>query len=217
MKMTHKSIIRYSAICLAFISFNATATLIGDRTTFESSLGSVVTDDYQNAGYVFVQSDAAMSSVLGETQYTSTGFANNNIVFESGGNKYYCAGCNGSFLLDFANTSVSGANGVFGVGFDYFNADSPLYNAFITYGDGSTDNVALDLFLFPNSQFFGVTSPLLISTIHFGLANGGTTQAGSFVIDDLTIGNSVGVPEPSLIALLSIGLLGIGIARRKKA
>lgn len=200
------------------LSFAANAILIGDRTTFEASLDSIIIDGYENAGYVFNQTDADMSSVLGETQYTTTGFTNWNLVPGSSGDQYYCAGCNGSFQLDFTGTSVSGASGVFGVGFDFFNQIEPLYNAFVTYGDGATENILLDQVSFSSGmQFFGITSDSLISTIDFGLAGGGTTTSGSFGLDDLTIGNSaVNVPEPSILALLGLGLAGLIFSRKKK-
>ena len=73
----------------------------GGRST-KREAGSIVIDDYANPGYVFIQSDAIMSAVLGETDYRTTGFNNLNIV--SGGR--YCAGCNGSFELSFATTSA---------------------------------------------------------------------------------------------------------------
>jgi hypothetical protein len=147
------------AILLLLLPMTANADLITSRADFESSLGTIIVDDYENALYQFLQSDAVMSAVLGETQYNTTGFSDNNIVFgDAGGNHYYCAGCNGSFLLDFTNTSVSGAGGVYGVGFDFFNRISPFYNGFVTYGDGSTENFAFDPVSIENVQFWGITS-----------------------------------------------------------
>ena len=156
---------------------------------FNATLDTSVVDDYENAAYSFIQNNAQMSSVLSETRYTTTGFGNLNIVSDIGSNHYYCAGCNGSFLLDFTSTSVSGTNGVFGVGFNYINFGSPLFDAFVTYGNGSTEDIALARGGFANS-FLGITSDLEIKSIHFGLVDGGATQQGSFAIDNLTIGNS---------------------------
>lgn len=210
------------AISSFMMASTANAIILDDRTTFESSLGSMIVDDYENTGYVFNQNDAAMSAVLGETQYTSTGFINHNLVPDgpTAGNNYYCAGCNGSFLLDFTSTSVGGPNGVYGVGVDFFNQNSDdLYNAFITYGDGSTENILLDQTYFIGGSwlFFGVTSDLLISSIHFGLENGGATVMGSFGIDNLTIGSgTASVPAPGALALFSLGLIGIGLSRKKQ-
>lgn len=208
-------------VCLAFCLFAgfANAGVILDRTTFEAALSASVIDDYENASYGFDQSDAVMSGVLGETQYTTTGFSDLNLVFEGGGEHYYCAGCNGSFLLDFTSTSVGTSDGVFGVGFEFFNQSSPLYYGLVTYGDGSIENIAFNPIGLPDLEFWGITSDLLISSIHFGLIDGGVTTEGNFGLDNLTIGSAPvsSVPEPASLALLSLGLAGIGFRRKKKA
>lgn len=219
-----KQLIGHTLLCsLVLASLISTATVQGaihttysDRASFEAALGTKIVDDYENAGYVFNQSDAGMTAVLGETAYRTTGFLDHNLIFDSGGDQHYCAGCNGSFELDFTATSVSGANGVFGVGFEFFNAGNPQYNAFITFGDGTTSNIPLALVSFaaPLTAFFGVTSDDLIQKIHFGLATGGTTTSGSFGLDNLTIGDSGVVPEPT--AFIVWGLLGASCFCRRK-
>src|SRR5690606_13616431 len=98
----------------------AATVTYNNSASFTAELGFSVTDDYENPSYVFIQSDAVMSAVLGETEYESTGFSDLNIV-DGITEHYYCAGCNGSFILDFKSTSVGTTSGVFGVGFDFFN------------------------------------------------------------------------------------------------
>jgi hypothetical protein len=201
---------------LIFSTSSFAAVIYSDSTSFTTGLYTTVVDNYENAGYTFIQDNSSMSSVLGETDYQTTGFSDLNIVFGTGvgGNHMYCAGCNGSFLLDFTSTSVSGANGVYGVGFDYFNTTEPLYNAFVTYGDGSTENFALASAWGSALQFWGITSNLGISSIHLGLTDGIDTQEGSFAIDNLTIGK---LPEPAGLLLLGLGLLGLVAARKRQA
>lgn len=148
-----------------------------------------------------------MSAVLGETNYQSTGFNNNNLVFS----QFYCAGCNGSFKLDFTSTSLSTTSGVFGVALDILGNSFLPYTAFITFGDNTTSNIAL-----AGVSFFGITSQSSIKTIDFGLPNGGTTTQGSFVIDNLTIANSAtNVPESTTI-LGSLTALGFGTLFKKR-
>ncbi len=188
--------------------------LFDDRATFQAELGASITDDYTNPGYdidpmtgVNILTDGEMSAVLGETIYRPTGFSNNNIVGALIGSRTgYCAGCNGSFLLSFASTSVGSDVGVFGVGLDIIanagNFDTPkdIYSAFVTFGDGSTANFSLpfvdtegDLSSFP---FFGLTSDRLVTSIAFGLPDGGVITEGSFAINNLTIGAEVPGPLP---------------------
>ncbi|HLP91288.1 MAG TPA: PEP-CTERM sorting domain-containing protein [Nostocaceae cyanobacterium] len=181
------------------------ATLFGDRTTFENNLSSIIVDDYSNPGYlvggnpassIVIHNDAYMSSVVGETKYTATGFSNTNIILKYLNNAY-CAGCNGSFLLDFTETSIGTAAGVFGAGFDI--TDATQYFAHVTFGDNTTQDYSL-----ANKTFWGLTSDKSIKSVHVGLQNGGTTQNGYISIDKLTIG-ATSVPEPTTM----LGILGM--------
>jgi len=165
-----------------------------------------------NPGYAFIQSDLAMSSVLGETSYSATGFPESNVVFNPPGTTdfIYCAGCNGSFVLSFTTTSVGTTDGIFGVGFEFSNGvfgvpSVPLYDAFVTFGDGSQQNIPLPfaVLFFPFDTFFGITSDLSINSIALGFPNGQATNLGSFGIDNLTIGKPVPGPLP---------ILGVGAA-----
>jgi hypothetical protein len=202
---------------------NAQFSTFASRAAFQGLLGPSITDDYSSPGYLFLQSDAVMSSVFGETVYQATAFTNIDIVQDQSGDPFYCAGCNGSFLLSFGGTSVATSGvGVFGVGFDFTNGVRgalPLYTAFVTFGDGSTTNIALPVE--NTNAFFGIASDELISSIAFGLPDGGTTTAGYFTLDNLTIGSAATVtPEPATMTLMATGLVGVigaGLKRRRKA
>jgi hypothetical protein len=196
------------------------ATTYSDRAAFEAVLGVKLTDTYEaSQGYpggFNVLTDAAMSAVLGETKYKTTGFANNNILFSAGGNQAYCAGCNGSFLLTFDATSFGTANGVFGVGVDVLGNSAGLpYSAWVTFGDDNVRNYELAATPFGTPYFFGLTANERIKSIHFGLAEGMSTQGGSFAIDNLTIGGAA-VPEPATWALMIGGFSLAGASLRRK-
>lgn len=185
----------------------AATTIHATRAAFTAELESSFTDTYgAELGYpgsFAILSNAAMSAIVGETKYTTTGFNNLNIV----GFGYYCAGCNGSFKLDFTDTSFTRDGGVRGAGFDIrFNASS-LYDALVTFGNGSTA-----LYDLSTGGFWGITSTSGIASITFGPA-GSVSQGGSFGIDNLTIG---AVPEPATWVMLvaGFGMVGYGIRRR---
>jgi hypothetical protein len=190
-------------------------TVYSDRAAFEATLANRVIDDYEHPGYAYIQDDATMSAVLGETDYTATGWEDNNIVTPvDDGSGYtssnvYCTGCNGSFLLSFATTSVGTANGVFGAGFEFFNAAYRPYHAFVTFGDGTTQDIALAPAGSGAMSFFGITSASQISSIHVGLQGGAKDTAGYFGIDNLTLGSSA-VPVPPALYLFVSGLLLLG-------
>jgi hypothetical protein len=170
------------ALSMAGHAEAAVPTYYNSLVDFQSDITFTVTDDYSNPAYVFIQSDAQMSAVIGETDYMSTGFMNLNIV--SGGT--YCAGCNGSFELSFQTTTVGNALGVNGVGMNIvFQDPGNPYFAYITFADGTTANIQLP----GGGSFWGVAAPERIERIHFGLSMGGTTQGGSFGIDNLIVGD----------------------------
>ncbi|GAO38662.1 hypothetical protein SCH01S_17_00160 [Sphingomonas changbaiensis NBRC 104936] len=201
-----------AATCLAGTA--DAATIYANRAAFEATLASKLVDTFETAqGYpaaFSVLSDAAMSAVVGQTKYTTTGFANNNIIFGNASNQLYCAGCNGSFRVTFDSTSYGTSAGVFGAGVDVEGNDAGApYFAFITYGDNSTDNIPLAPTPFGTPYFFGVTSSLGVKSIDFGFSGGATAQSGSFSIDNLTIGSTTAVPEAPIWAAL---ILGFGLA-----
>lgn len=229
---------RSSSACIAILLLSPLAAGADpvpylDRIAFEAVLGMKIVDDYSSAGYRSgdlgdptdpdqdVHSDAHMSSVLGETAYVTTGFSNLNIVFNQLADPKYCAGCNGSFELDFQDTSVGDARGVFGVGFDFFNTyDGFLYSAFVTFGDGSTAAFPLAQETFwpdrTSMRFFAITAAERIQSIHFATADGASSTSGSFGIDNLTIGSPAPVPEPATLLMLGSGLAALGVRRRMR-
>ncbi|MCC5649265.1 PEP-CTERM sorting domain-containing protein [Nostoc sp. XA013] len=191
------------------------STLFSNRTTFQNDLSTFIVDDYQNPGYLTgnisnssnldIYTNAALNSVVGQTKYkTTTPFGGENgynlITGDPLGNRAYCAGCNGSFLLDFTQTTVGNTLGVFGAGFDILSGTQ--YFAKVTFGDNSMQDFSL-----AGQNFWGITSEKSIKTVHVGLQGGGSTTNGSILIDNLTIGGIKSVPEPTSV----IGLLALGV------
>ena len=199
-----------AALLVAEVNLAVAVTVtFENRDVFEMQLGDKVVDNYSHTGYlsetvlaggqIHVHTNAQMSEVLGETEYYTTNHAEWNFVsrspdYDSGSNPLYCSGCNGSFQLSFQTTSVGDHNGVFGVGFELPIANNvgqqpgdgrDPYIGFVTFGDNSTEN-----FQMPRADsFFGLTSDLLVKSIHFGDVDGQSTDRWGFSIDNLTIGS----------------------------
>lgn len=78
--------------------------------------------------------------------------------------------------------------------------------------------------LLSTEQFFSINSPT--NSVFFGFSDAGgigrvvATGINSWspIIDNLTFGQQAnGVPEPATLALLGLGLVGLGVSRRRKA
>ena len=201
--------------------------------SFLAAVGSSITDDYSNPGYARSNgpmptdmTDAVMSAVLGQTTYTDTKFANQNEVVgpASGGNPYFCSGCNGSVKLGFLSTSLTTDGGVYGVAFNYRDgvpgATGQPFDFLVTFGDGSKTDYTV-----PASgqvisggfatDFFGITSDQEIASIYFGI-DGSPSSSTVFALDNLTIAATKAVPEPFTMSLFSVGLVGAAALRRRK-
>ena len=196
--------------------------LYSDRSAFLVDTSQIILDDYE-ARYPngLSISDSAMSSVLGETEYVATGHPDGNSAVGKhpgvpGSSNYYCAGCNGSFLLDFTSTSVGDATGVYGVGIDIReNREDFPYFVFVTFGNDATAQHLLPIAIFqmvPNDlAFWGIASKQRIRSVHFGLEDGGVTTSGSFAIDNLVIAGQVAVAPAT--GSLPLMILGMGLLR----
>ena len=204
------------------LSLNANAAIITyhpERSGFEDLFTTFITDDYSAPGYstgdrfnshnLAIFSNSAMSAVLGETDYLTTGADNLNLISRYREN--YCAGCNGSFELGFTTTSIGSADGVFGVGFSITARSG--YFAFITLGDSTTREIELANF---STSFFGITATQLIRSIHIGHKNGDSTRDGFIEIDNLTIGSNIPVSSPPTGMLMALMLIVCVLTRLRK-
>jgi hypothetical protein len=213
----HNSSLLYVAATLSMLAAPASAatTLFGSRAAFLAAVGASFTDTYEtDLGYAVPPQeldDAAMSAVVGQTRYETTGLPGNNLLLGIAGGAAYCSGCQGSFTLHFDNTDF-GTGGVFGVALDIVANSIRPFSSLITFGDGSEQ-----LLLLGNGGTPGIVSDKLIRSIAFGVAGEPTTD-GFFAIDNLTIAAPdalAAVPEPASWALMITGFGLIGAAQRR--
>ncbi|HKQ44818.1 MAG TPA: PEP-CTERM sorting domain-containing protein [Rhizomicrobium sp.] len=200
------------------------------QASFLAAVGSYITDDYSNPGYLKsfggppnIMTDAYMSSVLHETQYVATKWSNANLVVGSPAQPFYCTGCNGSFDLIFKTTSLSTGGGVYGVSFNYRNGfprtTDTGFDFFVTFADGSSWDFVppLSTSTLPN-DFFGITSDLQIADIYIGDHHTPSSNT-RFLLDNLTIAAAKAparVPEPLSLGMFGAGLAGLAALRRRK-
>ena len=173
-----------------------------DRGSLEATLGSFQVEDY--AGVPNLALGTLLDRVLGPGVpiHRSTGGGVQNQVFL----EIYNA-TNTSFRITFTNTEFGTSDGVFGVGFDYSQSIDD-WNAFVTFGDGSTQEFDLAVSAYPTFEFFGITSNLLIRDVHVSLPGGEAGEAdAAFFLDNLTWGM---VPEPGGLGLVGLGLTLLG-------
>lgn len=87
-------------------------------------------------------------------------------------------------------------------------------DASLTYADGSTVTLTMPVATISDggTSFFGFSDigASIMSISYF------TGTGGDFVgVDDIRFGNAASVPEPSLLSLFALGIIGMSVYRRK--
>lgn len=185
--------------------------LFSDRSTFESSLNTFQVVDYSgiaNGSYT----DTQIDTFLGATTpiHRTTGGTGANQVFSGAFNA-----SNTTFLINFTNTNLGTADGIYGASFNYGQPATRM-SAFVTFGDNSTQEYALasTTSSFSTPDFFGITSDQSIKSIHVSIPTNvsGITNT-VMVMDDLTFGTNA-IPEPSTALLSLASMAALGLRRR---
>ena len=200
------------------------ANSVAARNSFLGSLTGVGSEDFESftggtgtpISVSFPGSVGSISANLTSTGGVTVQNFSNAGRFATSGSNYLAVSSGAAFTLTFG--TAIGAFGFYGTDIGDFVPS----NMVITLTDinnvttqqivGHTVNSGAD----NNSLFWGFTDTTnSYTSITFSNPGGGDT----FGFDDFVIGDQqqiVAVPEPGMIAVFGLGLLGLGLARRKR-
>ena len=201
------------ALVYVLATFNASATLIGftDRSAWEAAVGGTfTTEDFSStpsAVYEFSPVDvgdftvSVTGSTFGSTWHNISSTGSGGAAFNS---------VNGTQQLNLATGDIGGTTlefdfEIYAFGADWAGVSDSRTTSFLI------DGILLDI---PSltGGFFGFVSDTTLTTNFLTLTAG---AADGFGMDNLVYAATV--PEPSIMALIGLGLLGFGFTRRRKA
>ncbi len=177
---------------------SATIVTYTDRTAFETALASFTVDSLNGIPQYFHSGETSRPG------YTISTPQMYGCVDHGGCGDNSSIGFDSSYLWNYVGQDTfTFSLAVNGFGFDYANPTCCNYGT----------QPILNGFTAPTSSgFFGVISSVALTSFTLDQTN------AFMLLDNLTYGSgtSSSVPEPSTFILLGLGLLGLGISRKRK-
>lgn len=198
-------------VVLAFLAapIGAAPMYFSDRVTFDATTGGALNFE----GFEGAWTDSSGVAVFADFSVSETG--GNNSLYggtEAGGAGFSTTEGTNSLWYDDNGSSIGSFS--FGTAVTAFGLDISIYNfsgggsATVTIGGGSlSDSILLND---KSPQFWGVIDAGGINSVNF--ARSGSNGIG---FDAVSYGNAV--PTPATLALMGLGLAGLGWKRRKQA
>ena len=210
----------FSAIifmCVALFASKAFAVPVyyTDRTSFDAANPGLLLEDFES----FAVAPNAVIIISDPVNSGNSGILPGIELASSSGTDLVALGAgllgNASKIIGpdlFADyLSIKFGPGISAFGFDLFvNGNMAL--TMELYGANGLIGTTVVSAISGQSVFFGAFSDILITEVR----TGGSSPSGE-AIDNLAFGNPNRVPEPAPIALLSLGLIGMMLLRRRRA
>jgi hypothetical protein len=191
---------------------------------WSDQLGDIYVVNFKDPKYNLDMTDAEMLELTKEVRFYSTAHPNEHHVQQDPSKwwyrDHYCS-CEGSFGIDFSQSSLSNERGVNGILLRYLTYGdhiSAQYSARVTFGDGSSAHYDLRWDPF-DSYWWYITSDLGIKSVHLGY-NGEVTSEGNFRLEQVAIGGWIpvaSVSETGSLGLVLTGLFGLFASRKLKS
>ncbi|GHF87626.1 PEP-CTERM sorting domain-containing protein [Thalassotalea marina] len=155
----------------------------------------------------FTDMDFGDFSITADGFDIETSISNSSSYFNSNHLDFYTECCNVPDTM-----KINFDFGISAFGFDFSNEDPTSDFTVITI-DGNSYNVGTS----GSAGFFGFTATGPISSVTFNddAGNGGANTSTKYDNFIFTRADSVSVPEPTSIAILGLGVLGLALRRRK--
>ncbi|NQU68948.1 MAG: PEP-CTERM sorting domain-containing protein [Rhodospirillales bacterium] len=200
-----------ASACLVTPDASATVTRFSDRTAFNNAISIDSQIDFNSLDI----GSLAAEFPIGNAKFVSTNLSG---LFISEGfglpGQYLSASNLGAIQIDLVP-------GIVAIGFDVSRLKSGSSSFSFALSDATTSIASSSLTVGHGFSFVGFSSDMG-DIRHIVITNTASFKSDGFfeAIDNVTLGRvegSISMSEPGALSLFGLGLLGLGVARRRKA